>query len=230
MRMFLILIRRIVLTTSLLLAATSLWSQNITVVKKRKIYRQQVINDSNQRMMEVRSEIPAIVYELHYATARNFTGKKLYNQSSETYLRLPVVKALDSVQQELMKAGYGLKIFDAYRPYRVTQKMWELVHDERYVANPAKGSGHNRGLSVDLTIVDMKTGKELNMGTGFDNFTDTAHHIFSALSPEVISNRILLRSTMEKFGFRRLETEWWHYSWPNDRKYDVLDLEFKELR
>lgn len=228
--MFFIFLRRFAITAGFLLATTSLWSQNITVVKKRKIYRQQVINDSNQRMVELKSRIPAIIYDLRYATPSNFTGQKLYSQSARTYLRLPVAKALDSVQHLLLQAGYGLKIFDAYRPYSVTKKMWDLIHDERYVADPSKGSGHNRGLSVDLTIVDLLTGRELNMGTGFDNFTDTAHHGFKGLKSEVVFNRNLLKDAMVKYGFRPLDTEWWHYSWPNDRKYEVLDLEFKELR
>ena len=106
--------------------------------------------------------------------------------------------------------------------------MWELIGDERYVANPAKGSGHNRGLAVDLTLI--KDGKEVNMGTGFDHFTDTAHHSFKALPADVIKHRQLLRSTMEKHGFRALETEWWHYSWPNEKNYQVLDLSFRKLR
>ena len=130
----------------------------------------------------------------------------------------------------MKKQGLGLKIFDAYRPFHVTQKMWELIKDERYVADPSKGSGHNRGLSVDLTLVDLKTGKELNMGTGFDHFTDTAHHNFTALPAEVLKNRKLLKELMEKQGFRALSTEWWHYSWPNDRNYPLLDIRFREFR
>jgi D-alanyl-D-alanine dipeptidase len=107
--------------------------------------------------------------------------------------------------------------------------MWDLIHDERYVADPSKGSGHNRGLAVDLTIIDLKDGSELNMGTSFDNFTDTAHHTFKNLPADILQNRMLLRETMEKYGFKALETEWWHYSWPNDRNYEVLDIDFKKL-
>ena len=106
--------------------------------------------------------------------------------------------------------------------------MWELIGDERYVANPAKGSGHNRGLAIDLTLI--KEGKEVAMGTGFDNFSDSANHEFSQLPEDVLHNRKRLKAVMEKHGFRALETEWWHYSWPNDRNYDVLDLRFKDLR
>ncbi|RYY97935.1 MAG: peptidase M15 [Chitinophagaceae bacterium] len=118
------------------------------------------------------------------------------------------------------------KIWDAYRPHAATRLMWELVHDERYVANPAKGSGHNRGLAVDLTLMDSRTGRELDMGTGFDNFTDTAHADYSNLPPAVLANRLKLRRAMEAEGFTVLATEWWHFYWPNDRNYEVMDLGF----
>jgi zinc D-Ala-D-Ala dipeptidase len=206
------------------------FAQNIKVVKKTKIYRQQLEKDSNYFMIELKETIPDLVYDFPYATEKNFTGSTLYTDSTVTFVRLPVAKALQKVQNELQVQGYGLKIYDAYRPYAVTKKMWELVRDERYVANPAKGSGHNRGLAVDLTIIELQTKKELDMGTGFDNFTDTAHHSFKDLPSSVLNNRLLLRRLMEKQGFRALETEWWHYSWPNDRNYDVLDIDVKKLK
>jgi D-alanyl-D-alanine dipeptidase len=194
-----------------------------------KVYRQQVSSDSLQKMIGIKTTIPTIVYDLRYATKNNFTHKKLYESGNQTFLRLPVLKALQQVQNDLSKRNFGLKIFDAYRPYAVTRKMWDLIHDERYVADPSKGSGHNRGLAVDLTIIDLKDGSELNMGTGFDNFTDTAHHTFKNLPADILQNRMLLRETMEKYGFKALETEWWHYSWPNNRNYEVLDIDFRKL-
>jgi D-alanyl-D-alanine dipeptidase len=201
----------------------------IQPVKKLKVFRQQVTADSMQKMIEIKTMIPNIVYDLQYATENNFTHQKLYESGKQTFLRLPVVRALQEVQDDLAKKNYGLKLFDAYRPYTVTQKMWDLIHDERYVADPSKGSGHNRGLAIDLTIINLKDGNELNMGTGFDNFTDTAHHNFKNLSPEILKNRALLKETMEKHGFKALETEWWHYSWPNNRNYEVLDIDFRKL-
>lgn len=181
-------------------------------------------------MTELHSLMPGIVYDLRYSTTNNFTGKKLYNQDKYTFLRRPVAEALKKVLEELKQLGYGLKVFDAYRPYSATKKMWELIKDERYVANPAKGSGHNRGISVDLTLIHLSTGNDVNMGTGFDNFTDTAHHAFTHLPDSVLRHRKLLRQTMEKHGFRALETEWWHYSWPNTKAYDVMDLDFRKLK
>lgn len=206
-----------------------LFAQPLKIVKKSKTYWQEVQADSLQKMTEVRLMAPGIVYDLRYATRNNFTGRQLYPQDAVPYLRLNVAKALAQVQAILRQKGYGLKIFDAYRPYAATKKMWDLIHDERYVANPAKGSGHNRGLAIDLTIIELSTGREIDMGTGFDNFTDTAHHDFKDLPQQVLSNRTLLRTTMEQCGFNALETEWWHYSWKNDRNYNVLDLPFKKL-
>lgn len=205
-------------------------AQNIKVVKKTKIYCQRIKEDSNYLMIELKDLIPDIQYELLYATPNNFTKKQLYHNDDATFLRLPAAKALRNVQSELQRLGYGLKIYDAYRPYRVTERMWDLIKDERYVANPAKGSGHNRGLAVDLTIIELATGRELDMGTSFDNFTDTAHHSFTFLSSAVLKHRTLLRTLMAKQGFKVLETEWWHYSWPNDRNYEVLDIDFRKLR
>lgn len=181
-------------------------------------------------MINLQKIIPNIIFDLKYNSANNFTKRKLYKSAKTTYLRKDPAAALLLVQEILKKMGLGLKIFDAYRPYAVTKLMWDIVHDERYVANPKNGSGHNRGVAVDLTLVNLSTGKELNMGTAFDNFTDTAHHTFTKnLSPEIIANRTLLKSTMEKFGFKSLETEWWHYSWKSNEIYDVMDINFKKL-
>jgi zinc D-Ala-D-Ala dipeptidase len=201
----------------------------VKTVKSARIYRQQVSTDSLQKMIEIKTLIPNVIYDLRYATTNNFTHTKLYKSSNSTFLRLPVARALQKMQIELNEKGYGLKIFDAYRPYSVTKKMWDMIHDDRYVADPSKGSGHNRGLAIDLTITRLIDRSELDMGTGFDNFTDTAHHTFKNLDSTVLQNRSLLKLTMEKYGFKALETEWWHYSWPNDRNYEVLDIDFKKL-
>jgi zinc D-Ala-D-Ala dipeptidase len=206
-------------------------SYGVQYIASEKSYEQTLTLDSNKKMVELKQLMPSLVYELHYATKDNFVKQTLYPANTNfTFLRLPAAKALQKVQRELSEKGLGLKIFDAYRPYSVTVKFWELLKDERYVANPAKGSGHNRGLAVDLTIVDLKTGVELDMGTGFDNFTDTAHHTFTQLSATVLQNRKLLKDVMLKHGFNLFETEWWHYYWPNDRGYEVLDLPFKKLK
>jgi D-alanyl-D-alanine dipeptidase len=194
-------------------------------------YEKQVRKDSAKRMVELKRLVPGIVYDLRYATVNNFMKRLMYPAGTKaTYLRLPAARALSRVQEELEKQGYGLLIFDAYRPYAVTVKFWELVKDERYVANPARGSGHNRGIAVDLTIIEKRTGKQLNMGTGFDNFSDTAHHSFKNLPAEILSNRNLLKQVMEKYGFKVYNEEWWHYSWPDAARFEILDLDFRKLR
>lgn len=203
----------------------------VDVLASIKTYKAILKADTNKKMLELKQLIPFIKYDLKYATKDNFVKQTLYPRlTSVTFLRLPAANALANVQKELATKGLGLKIFDAYRPFSVTVKFWELIKDERYVANPAKGSGHNRGLAVDLTIIELKTGKELDMGTGFDNFTDTAHHTFTVLPEKILQNRILLKEVMLKNGFKLFETEWWHYSWPNDRNYEVMDIEFKKLK
>jgi D-alanyl-D-alanine dipeptidase len=223
------------LTTVLIFSTTSgtSYSQqpaSINVVNKYKIYKQQLRMDPLKKMVELRTTMPAIQYELRYASLNNFMHQQLYKKGDATYLRLPVVNALAKVQQELNEKGLTLKIWDAYRPYRVTVKMWELIKDDRYVADPKKGSAHNRGTAVDLTIVDLKNGKELNMGTSFDNFSDTAHQGFTQLPEEILQNRLLLKTTMEKYGFIALSTEWWHYYWNKANDYEVLDIDFKKLK
>lgn len=200
------------------------------VLKKTKLYHKQVAKDSLLKLVELKTTISDIVYDLRYATTNNFTGIQLYPSGESTYLRLLPAKALAAIQWELKQEGLGLKVFDAYRPYSVTVKMWQLIKDERYVANPAKGSGHNRGLAVDLTLILLATGQELDMGTSFDNFTDTAHHAFRSLPDAIIRNREKLKTIMEKHGFTALPTEWWHYYWPNDGRYGVMDLPFRKIR
>lgn len=206
-------------------------SNVIKVISSIAEYKESVKKDTAQKMVNLQKLIPDIVLDLLYGTTNNFMKRVMYDERPHyTFMRLPAAKALAQVQKELKKMGYGLKIYDAYRPYSVTKKFWDLVHDERYVANPAKGSGHNRGIAADLTIIDLKTKKELKMPTGFDNFTDSAHHDFVNLPDSILKNRKLLKETMEKYGFLEFATEWWHYSLPEPEKYDVLDLSFGELK
>jgi D-alanyl-D-alanine dipeptidase len=201
------------------------------VTDKPNDYMKQVGQDPAKRMVELKTIIPGIVYDLRYASTNNFMHRLMYpGKTNITFMRLPAVMALQNVQKELNENGLGLKIFDAYRPFSVTVKFWELVHDERYVANPSRGSGHNRGIAVDLTIINLKTGQELNMGTGFDNFTDTAHQTFPDLPEEILQNRGLLKSTMEKYGFKPLDTEWWHYFLSNGSSFEILDIDFNKLK
>ena len=192
--------------------------------------QQTCLHDSGKAMVNLRRAIPGIVLDLRYAGTNNFMRLRLYPPLTTTYLRKAAADSLLAVQMELNKNGWGLKIFDAYRPYSVTERMWEPVQDDRYAADPRKGSGHNRGIAVDLTIIDLATKKEFDMGTGFDNFSDTAHHAFTQLSSAVLQNRQLLKKIMEDHGFKALDTEWWHYYLPNSRQYELLDIPFARLK
>lgn len=193
------------------------------------IYLAEVELDSNLTLVCLTNYLQPFALDWAYATSRNFTGQVLYTNPAP-YLRLPAARSLKAVQAELAAQGIGIKLFDAYRPYRVTKKMWQIVPDERYAANPAKGSGHNRGIAVDLTLVSLSDGKELEMPTGFDDFSEKAHHDYLQLSPQALANRALLRQVMEKHGFKALETEWWHYYLPDATKYPLMDFSFKELK
>lgn len=199
------------------------------LVSSKAALTESIAADSCKRLLLLQDIIPGIVIDMPYATTHNITKAVLYRHP-KAYLRVLPAYALRDVQEELQKKGLGLKIYDAYRPFAATCKIWRAVPDKRYVANPRKGSNHNRGLALDLTIIDRKTGRELDMGTPFDSFTDTAHHGFTCLPPQVIANRKLLKSTMRKHGFGHVPDEWWHYQWRNDRNYEVMDLDFDMLR
>lgn len=187
--------------------------------------------DASLEMVDLAKQVPHAVIDLRYTSKNNFTGVRLYPKSTrQTYLRKPAAEALTAVAKELEHINLGIRIWDAYRPYHVTVKFWELIRDERYVANPSKGSGHNRGIAIDLTLYELSTGKEISMPTGFDDFSATAHHGQELKDEEKTRNRELLRSVMEKHGFLKFQTEWWHYSWPDASRFDVLDIPLAKLK
>lgn len=152
------------------------------------------------------------VVDIKYATSDNFTKKQIYD-CGRCFLRPEASEALKMVQAELKENfGFGIKVFDCFRPRPFQQKLWDIVPNPDYVTPPEKGSMHSRGLAIDLTIVDKK-GKELNMGTPYDFFGKEAHHDFSGHNADINKNRLLLKSIMEKHGFASIRTEWWHYSY-----------------
>lgn len=150
------------------------------------------------------------VYDLRYATKNNFLKTKVY-ECPECYIRAKTAKALLKANTEFMEKGYKIKFFDCYRPNSVQFMMWKIVPNPQYVANPVKGSIHNKGGAVDITLVDFEE-NELDMGTDFDFFGKRAHHDHTDLSEEVLKNRLFLKNIMEKHGFWSIRTEWWHYN------------------
>lgn len=208
---------------------TTVNKYGLYVITNCKQLQQSYSGNAGKQMVDIKKHIKNIVFDLRYASTNNFMKEKLYPALKTTFLRKIVADSLLKVQQDLNRTGLGLKIFDAYRPYSVTEHMWEIVKDDRYAADPKKGSGHNRGIAIDVTIIKLKTKKELDMGTGFDNFSDTAHHTFIWLTTEILNNRLLLKKTMEAHGFKALETEWWHYHLPAAKEYELLGISFEEL-
>lgn len=200
----------------------------LEVITSDKFYVSTVKSDSSKELIDLEKFINGIVIDVRYATKNNFTGKVLY-KTARTFLRLPAANALKKIQSELNKQGLGIKIFDAYRPYSVTEKLWEAFPDDRYAADPRKGSRHNRGCAVDLTLINLRTGEELEMPTPYDDFTVKAHHAYNDLPENILNNRKLLKNIMEKHGFESITSEWWHYDYQGWKTYELLDLPFEEI-
>lgn len=172
-------------------------------------------------LIDIRTKAPGIRIDIRYATANNFTGQPLY-PVGECLLCEPVAERLAAVQKQLEKKGLGLKVWDCYRPLSIQQKLWEIVPDPRYVADPKTGSRHNRGASVDLTLVD-KNGNELPMPTPYDEFSSRAHRDYRDVAPHIIKNRALLEEAMSAQGFIGLPTEWWHFDAPEWSQFALRD-------
>ena len=167
-----------------------------------------------------------IIVDLRYATPHNITNRVLYT-SPTCYLHEDAAMALKRVQDKLSEQGLFLKIFDGYRPLRVQQFIWDLIQDERYVANPANNKGrHTRGTAVDVTLIDIH-GNELEMPSPFDDFTERAHRTNTDMSVAARSNMMLLEKAMEAENFVGWPLEWWHYDvrgWNDDVRYPPLDV------
>lgn len=162
------------------------------------------------------------IYDMRYATENNFLNAKVYD-CAECYLRLKTVRALLDANQSFKKLGFKIKIFDCYRPLSIQRKMWTIVSNPSYVANPAKGSIHNRGGAVDVALVTME-GTALDFGTDFDFFGDASSHSYKKLSKSVKQNRKLLKRIMNQHGFSALPSEWWHYNFSDASKDGLSDF------
>jgi len=166
--------------------------------------------------------------EIRYATRYNFTGTQLYPFPA-AYVRSELIPSLESVQKELAKQGLGLKIYDGYRPLPVQQKMWDLIHDVRFVSNPAVSRGrHTRGTAVDVTLVD-KLGNPLPMPSNFDEFSPRAAVAYTGGTEEERRNRDLLQSVMIRHGFLSYPDEWWHFDFKGWEKWEPLGVGFSDL-
>ncbi|MBK8502743.1 MAG: M15 family metallopeptidase [Saprospiraceae bacterium] len=164
-----------------------------------------------------------ITLDIRYATTNNFVGIRLY-PCARCILRPDVAEALNGVHDLLRQQGLGLKLYDCYRPWSVQKALWDKMPDARFVTPPDKGSMHNRGTAIDVTIIDEK-GDELDMGTPYDFFGEEAYHTFTDLPEKIRFNRDLLKSQMLEAGFGHIRTEWWHYSYQK-RLYELSDYQW----
>lgn len=182
-------------------------------------------------------EIVKLDSEIHldvrYATPNNFTGQPVYRQA-RAFLQRPAADALVRVSRSLAEKGYGLLVFDGYRPWSVTKHFWDITPKDKrekgFVANPAKGSKHNRGAAVDLSMYDLATGKEVAMPSAYDEFTERADPDYTGGTAEERARRDLLRAEMEKEGFEVDPGEWWHFNYRGWEQYPILDIAFEDIR
>jgi D-alanyl-D-alanine dipeptidase len=204
-------------------AAIPLNHRGLPVVGEAGLYRALVAEDPAQVLVPVATAVPGVALDIRYATTENFMNEQLYPRPA-AFLRCAPALALAAVQRDLAPRGLGLKVFDAYRPYSVTERMWERWKDPDFVADPAKGSRHNRGAAVDVTLVELSNGRELPMPTAYDDFTPAASATYPDVSDEVRRNRATLIRAMEARGFVVLPSEWWHFDFVGWETYALLDL------
>ena len=173
---------------------------------------------------------PTIKLDIRYATTNDFLGTPVYTQA-RAFLQRPAAEALVRASHELKSHGYGLIIHDGYRPWYVTKIFWDATPNDKkiFVANPAKGSVHNRGCAVDLSLYDLKTDKEVKMPSGYDEMTDRAYAHYPGGTVAERARRALLRRAMEKQGFKVNPTEWWHFDYKDWKQYPILNVKFEDL-
>ncbi|WP_394758245.1 M15 family metallopeptidase [Flavobacterium sp.] len=183
----------------------------------------EVINDTI--FVNLKNYSSDFALDMKYATEDNFLKTKVYDCTS-CFLRLKTVNNLMEASNQFKKKGYKIKLFDCYRPLDVQKKMWAIVPDANYVANPAKGSIHNRGGAVDITLVD-ENGVDLDMGTTFDFFGPESSHDFKDLDRKILKNRKLLKKIMTRNNFESFDSEWWHYNLIGSRKDSLSNFKWE---
>ncbi len=201
---------------------------NLEIITTLEEYIASVEADSSNLLVDLEEYIPGIVTDIRYATENNFTGQIIYT-APKAWFRKDAADSLLKIRNILKEEGIGIKVFDAYRPYAATLYFYEVYPDTMFVAAPWRGSIHNRGGAVDLTLIDLSTGEELEMPTPFDEFSERASHYYSELSPEAIKNREKLLKVMTENGFTMYEHEWWHYNIKGRNRYSLMDISFEDL-
>lgn len=182
----------------------------------------------SEGLVKIKDLDDSIIIDLRYASKNNFTGRKIYPLDICVLRKETAVKLINA-NSEFKKRGYVIKIWDAYRPIYVQQIFWDIVKDNRFIANPKNGgSRHNRGTAVDITLIDSK-GKEITMPSKFDDFSINAYRYNANESKEVSENIKLLTEVMEANGFIALDEEWWHFDDCDYKMYPVIDVRLEDF-
>jgi D-alanyl-D-alanine dipeptidase len=181
-------------------------------------------------LVELVQVVPDLKLEIRYATSNNFLGTPVYEQA-RAFMQRPAAEALARVASALKPRGYGLVVFDAYRPWYVTKIFWDATPQDKkqFVADPAEGSKHNRGCAVDLTLYDLKTGQAVSMPSGYDEMSERAYADYKGGTDAERQHRETLRRAMEAEGFAVYAYEWWHYDYKDWQHYRIGNTPFDRL-
>jgi len=173
----------------------------------------------------------SIHLDIRYATSNNLVGRPVYKEA-RAFLQRPSAEALVKVNKELKSLGYGLLIFDGYRPWSVTKIFWDITSDEnkKFVANPKEGSRHNRGCAIDLSVYELSSGKEVQMTGQYDEMSERSYPNYTGGTAEQRKMRDLLRSKMEANGFTVYDYEWWHFDFKDWRLYRIGNIPFSKIK
>ena len=182
-------------------------------------------------LVELTKLDPTIKLEIRYATTNNLFGTVFYSEP-RAFMQRPAAEALVRINRRLKAQGYGLLVHDAYRPWYVTKVFWDATPDDKkmFVADPSKGSRHNRGCAVDITLYDLKTGKPVEMVSTYDETTGRAYPDYPGGTSLQRWHRDLLRREMEADGFKVFEAEWWHFDFKDWQKYKIGTVAFDQIR
>jgi D-alanyl-D-alanine dipeptidase len=192
-------------------------------------YRQEKMKNSD--LVELITLDSTFHLDIRYATENNFTNRAVYKEA-RAFLQRPAAVALARVNSELLFMGYGLVIFDGYRPWSVTKLFWDVtsLENKKFVANPAVGSRHNRGCAIDVSLCDLYTGEEIQMTGAYDEMSERSYKNYSGGSPAQRKARDLLINRMEIHGFTVHPYEWWHFDYKGWNKYPIQNIQFSEIK
>jgi D-alanyl-D-alanine dipeptidase len=181
-------------------------------------------------LVELTKLDPTIKLDIRYATNNNFVGRPVYKEA-RAFLQRPAAEALVKVNASLKPLGYGLVVFDGYRPWSVTKLFWDITSEEnkKFVADPAKGSKHNRGCAVDLSLYDLSTGNEIEMTGKYDEMSERSYPNYTGGTEQQRKMRDLLRAKMEAEGFTVYQYEWWHFDYKDWQQYRVTNVPFSKI-